>query len=209
VLLWASAWGAITALSRTVQGGEAALHLTLIRAAHGGLPFLLMLHSMRTPLDLKKALRLQHGVPAVFLLVAALVGGMGCADNPPVLTGPEPVQLRVEWTEAPAHRAIVSWSTGEAGTSHRVLFDTQPRGGTLAAYASAAAASSGEYQAGGPFFHHAELTDLLPSTAYYFVAVTDDARRPSATSSPPPRTTARSGCCPGATRAAASPFART
>lgn len=86
----------------------------------------------------------------------------------------QPRQLRVVWTEDPAHRALVSWTTSEAGEDHVVHFDTIARGGALADYqTSIEVTDTGAYDDAGPFFHHARLTDLEPDTEYHFVVETD------------------------------------
>ena len=42
------------------------------------------------------------------------------------LEGTRPAQWRVVWTEQPATRATVSWSTAEAGSEHRVRYGPLP-----------------------------------------------------------------------------------
>jgi len=99
----------------------------------------------------------------------------------PLTTVPE--HVRVLWLERPQHEAVISWTTGAAGTQHRLHLDTTPRRGNLAAYARSLPLSHS-----GPFtltradiefgvrpghFHHVHLNDLKPDTTYYFVAQSD------------------------------------
>lgn len=92
------------------------------------------------------------------------------------------MHFRVMWMHDPATKAVVSWSTLEAGGEHRVYFDTEPREGDLEAYAQTRAAThSGRYTTvrsdrGTPpaFYHHTLLDELQPATTYYFVVASDD-----------------------------------
>lgn len=177
VLAWAAAWGVTTAFSRMVLGGEGALHHSLIRAANGGLPLVLLLTSRKVMMDphsvSRSAGRLARvALPAVLLLLPF-------AANAQSISGSNPGHLRVIWTEDPATKATISWSTTNAGSGHEVYFDTQARNGALASYAhKVAAAESGEYHTGGAYYHHARLTNLAPDTTYYFVVVSNGVASP-------------------------------
>jgi hypothetical protein len=172
VLGWLAFWGFVTAGSRMVQGGEGALHHTLIRAANGGLALVLLLcarNSMNTiPVPSPGRIARLSLPVALFMLVLPFAAG---AQS---LSGNIPAHLRIVWTEDPSTKATVSWSTSTAGSSHEVYLDTQPRGGNLGAYAHRVPAQvNGPYASGGPFYHHAQLTGLRPATTYYFVLVSD------------------------------------
>ncbi|MBZ4420656.1 metallophosphoesterase family protein [Myxococcus sp. RHSTA-1-4] len=173
VLGWMALWGAVTALSRVVQGGGGATHHALIRAANAGLPLVLLSLSprmfMNTP-TLRMGGRLARAALPLMLLVLPFVAGAQA------LSGANPGHLRVIWTEDPAHRATISWSTSAAGSAHEVYLDTTPRAGNLGAYARKVAAKNGS--AGGAALHHAVVTDLLPGTTYYFVVVSDGKASP-------------------------------
>ncbi len=178
VLAWMTFWGVVTAASRVVQGGAPALHHTLIRAANGGLPFVLLLISERTLMKTKFT-----GVFGRFARVAlpVLALALPFTAGAQAINGGNPAQLRIVWTEDPAHRATFSWSTANAGATHEVFLDTQSRGGDVGAYAKkVTAARNGSYGggSGGPFYHHAEVTELQPGTTYHFVVVSDGVASP-------------------------------
>lgn len=176
VLGWTALWGAITALSRVVQGGEGALHQTLIRTANAGLPLVLLLLSQRKSMNsptLRMDGRLARAALPLALLVLLGMPFLACAQ---ALSGPNPGHLRVVWTEDPAHRATVSWTTSAAGSTHEVYLDTVSRGGTLGAYARKVTAN--KVSVGGASTHHAVITELQPSTPYYFVVVSDGKASP-------------------------------
>lgn len=101
------------------------------------------------------------------------------------LEGTRPAQWRVVWTEDPARRATVSWTTAEAGQVHRVHYDARSRGGRLSEYAHVTpAARNGAYTiddqevAPPAYFHHAVLTDLPPSSRVHFVVESDGSLSP-------------------------------
>lgn len=178
VLAWAAFWGVVTASSRVVQGGAPALHHTLIRTANGGLPFVLLLISRRTLMKTNFT-----GVVGRFARVALpmLALALPFTAKAQAIDGRNPAHLRIVWTEDPAHRATLSWSTQNAGATHEVYLDTQPRGGDLGAYAhKVTAAQNGAYGggSGGPFYHHANVAELQPATTYYFVVVSDGVASP-------------------------------
>ncbi|HUT61225.1 MAG TPA: fibronectin type III domain-containing protein [Phycisphaerae bacterium] len=105
------------------------------------------------------------------------------ADEPATtpLAGTTPAQWRLIWTEDPQSRATISWSTAEAGRSHRVHYDTRSHKDNLAAYRFRADSNAnGRYTAAANealslHYHHAELTGLKPATTYYFRIVSDEA----------------------------------
>ena len=178
VLAWAALWGVITAASRVVQGGGGALHQTLIRAANGGLPFVLLLlterPSMKTQSPGAVGRFARVALPVLALVLPFTAGAQA-------LSGPGPAQLRLVWTEDPAHRTTFSWSTSGAGATHEVYLDTQPRKGELGVYGrKVTATSNGSYGGGngGPYYHHADVTGLEPATTYYFVVVSDGVASP-------------------------------
>lgn len=89
---------------------------------------------------------------------------------------------RILWTGDPSTEAIVSWTTREAGQTHRVYYDTQSRRTDLAAYAHrVTSAKDGMYTMEEEdekwvepgHYHHARLTGLQPATVYHFVIVSD------------------------------------
>jgi hypothetical protein len=87
--------------------------------------------------------------------------------------GTRPAQWRVVFTEDPAHRAVVAWTTEEDGAS-TLHYDTQPHGGALADYANTVTCETGRYSLSLHRYHHCRLADLQPSTSYYFVAKTEN-----------------------------------
>jgi hypothetical protein len=123
------------------------------------------------------------------LLLACLAAPLGAQDadaefRPLMapLTGVQPAHWRVTWTSHPATEALVSWSTAEAGTNHRVHYDVVPRAGVLADYAfvrathrDGAFTRSPKDAEPGAHYHHARLLGLLPSTTYWFVVESDGA----------------------------------
>ncbi len=175
LLAWMAAWGVITALSRVVIGGQNGLHHAVIRSANGGLPLVLLLATGRSFMQTKS---LSHGRLARAALPLLLVAAP-LAVNAQALTGNAPGHLRLVWTEDPAHRTTFSWSTTSEGGTHEVHLDTQPRGGSVGAYArTVAAQSSGAYATGGAAYHHATVDGLEPSTTYWFVVVSDGQASP-------------------------------
>ncbi len=96
---------------------------------------------------------------------------------------PDPVHLRVIWTENPMEHAIISWTSLFDSDQNIVYYDTLSRSGLPAKYAfETSSVRSGrvtmkpmDYKEGVPegYYHHAELTDLLPGTTYYFMVEND------------------------------------
>jgi len=96
-----------------------------------------------------------------------------------LLEGTQPAQWRVIWTERPATEAVVSWSTAERGSRHRVHYSP-------ATEAAGAYAHTARTHRDGPYtrderdsspaahFHHARLAGLVPSTTYRFRIESDD-----------------------------------
>ena len=172
VLLWMAFWGVVTACSRVVLGGPGAIHHAVIRAANGGLPLVLFFHSTPGASMTRNPLRVgaRFARAALPLVVLALPW----AASAQAISGAAPGHLRVIWTEDPAHRATISWTTAAAGGVHEVHIDTEPRGGALGSYArTVAAGTNGAYSTGGGHYHQAEVTGLEPSTTYHFVVVSD------------------------------------
>jgi len=91
------------------------------------------------------------------------------------------MHFRVMWMHNPQHEAVISWSTADKGTAHRVHYDIESREGQLDKYAeSATPFTSARYtmidsDRGTPsaYFHHVHLTDLEPSAKVYFVVESD------------------------------------
>lgn len=99
------------------------------------------------------------------------------------LAGTQPAQWRVTFGEYPAHEALVSWSTAEAGEVHRVRYaPLSPQTGEAGAESVVQAYQSGAYTRReedvrpGAWYHHVRLAELQPSTTYRFVIESDDAR---------------------------------
>lgn len=92
------------------------------------------------------------------------------------------MHFRVMWMHNPDTEAMISWSTAEAGSDHRVVYDTESRAGKLDDYAhSSEPVKSGKFtmkstDADTPpaYYHHVHLKDLKPATTVYFVIVSDD-----------------------------------
>lgn len=99
----------------------------------------------------------------------------------PLTTRPE--HVRVLWLEKPQQQAVISWTTGAAGSTHRLHVDTETRHANPTDYArSLPATRSGAFtlaKADIAFgtrpghFHHVFLNDLQPDTTYYFVVASD------------------------------------
>lgn len=98
---------------------------------------------------------------------------------------PEPIHLRVIWTENPTKHAIISWTSLFGSEQNIVYYDTISRSGLPAKYAfEASSVRSGkvtmkpmDQEEGVPegFYHHAELHHLSPGTTYYFMVENDGA----------------------------------
>ena len=125
------------------------------------------------------------------MITAALLILATCPIDDPWtrLEGTQPAQWRLVWTSDPAHEVTVSWTTLEAGNSHRVHFQpmeelresAQDHAPTRADgeeqhAREVAAHRSGAYtldpteigEVTGAFYHHARLTGLQASTTYWF-----------------------------------------
>lgn len=99
------------------------------------------------------------------------------------LAGTRPAQWRVVWTEDPALRATIAWSTAEPGTTHRVLFDERPPGSAADYEHVAVAARSGAYSAAEgerdvAWYHHVRLAGLTPDSTVRFRIESDGVRSP-------------------------------
>ncbi len=173
ILGWMAFWGAVTALSRVVQGGGGAAHHALIRVANAGLPLVLLFLSPRTLMN-TPSLRLGGRLARAALPLLLLV--LPFAAKAQALSGASPGHLRIIWTEDPAHRATISWSTASAGSTHEVYLDTWSRGGVLSAYARKVTAKN--VSVGSAAAHHAVVTGLQPGTTYWFVVVSDGKASP-------------------------------
>lgn len=130
----------------------------------------------RTPL-------LKYRLFVVFVLLVGMSTNPAVAQNRAANTSSKGIEhARVVWMKNPAHEAVVSWSTREAGKQHRVHYDTRPRKGKTAAYAHTVNTfRDGQFttvseDAGvtvPTFYHHAHLEGLEPSTTYYLVIESD------------------------------------
>lgn len=126
-------------------------------------------------------------ISAISLAAAAAVLADGTAVADEIGTPAERAQrplmhFRVLWMHDPATEAVVSWSTLDPGSDHRVYFDTESHDGKPDAYAhTARSIRSGRYtmlnsDAGTPpaHYHHVHLRDLPPDTTIYFTIASDD-----------------------------------
>ncbi|MEX1024697.1 MAG: metallophosphoesterase family protein [Planctomycetota bacterium] len=93
-------------------------------------------------------------------------------------SGTTPMHWRVVWTRDPAHEAVVAWSTAEAGATHEVRWDVEPR--SLDEYRQRVPVTrSGRYTASSResdatlHFHHTRLVDLPPAATIHFQLVSD------------------------------------
>ena len=93
------------------------------------------------------------------------------------LVGTVPAQWRVIWTEDPARRATVSWTTADMPEDSTLYFDTRARTGELTKYKKKVKATTGRYTDKDWKLHynHAKLENLKPSTTYWFVMFSDGA----------------------------------
>lgn len=89
---------------------------------------------------------------------------------------------RVLWMQNPDREAVISWTTRFEGESHRVHYDTEPRGGDPSEYRfTARSFKDGVYTtvpedlewSDRGFYHHVHLTGLKPATTYYLVMASD------------------------------------
>ncbi|MDP6539421.1 MAG: metallophosphoesterase family protein [Planctomycetota bacterium] len=179
---WMALWGLVTALSRMTAMGGGVWFMSAERAANAGVPLALSLAWWQVVRS--------HAPKTMTMLTTALLVLFTAApqDEPwTALEGTVPVQWRVIWTEDPAHRATVSWSTLEAGSEHVVHFDVVSREGTDEPYAMTQAAQrNGAYtlhenereKVAGASYHHARIGGLEPSTTYWFRLESDGVRSP-------------------------------
>lgn len=92
------------------------------------------------------------------------------------LKGTTPAQWRVIWTGDAAREATISWSTAEAGSTHKVYFGETAKLGSVEK-----CHRNGEYtldkrekgKVKAAFYHHALIKGLKPSTKYFFVMESD------------------------------------
>lgn len=122
-----------------------------------------------------------------WVLVAALLAACGELHVPrdDQIVGTRPVHWRIVWTASPQTHAIVSWSTRQPGSSHRVHLDTKSHDGEIARYARSVEATwngaftdEGSGTARSLQYHHASLDGLSPSTTYWFVCESDGVAGP-------------------------------
>lgn len=95
----------------------------------------------------------------------------------------ETLHHRVLWTIDPQTEAILSWSTAELGTEHRVYYDTVSHDGVFENYANKETSfkdgqftmipEDAQYVRPG-FYHHSHLKGLEPDTTYYVVYASGD-----------------------------------
>jgi hypothetical protein len=110
------------------------------------------------------------------------------AETPGVarLTGSNPAQWRLIWTDNPQTKVTVSWSTAKKGSRHRVYYDTAShKGKRLTTYRhQQKTLRDGQHSVGiDPrpselHYHHAVLDKLQPSTTYYFTIASGRSRSP-------------------------------
>lgn len=89
---------------------------------------------------------------------------------------------RVLWIKNPAHEAVVSWTTRQAGERHRVFYDTEPHGTNRANYRQQAESfkdgmytmvpADEEFVKPG-YYHHVHLKDLKPGTRHHILIESD------------------------------------
>ena len=97
------------------------------------------------------------------------------------LEGTTPAQWRVVWTGDASTEATISWTTAEEGSTHRVLYGTDPKKLDQVQEAQ----KNGQHQKDRrgrekklvpDYFHHAHITGLKPDTNYHFVLESDGKR---------------------------------
>ncbi|QDT03792.1 PhoD-like phosphatase [Rubripirellula lacrimiformis] len=120
--------------------------------------------------------RLKPAHSLILGILCCLTLATGTADAAAPLSGTQPAQWRVVWTDDPATTATVSWSTAEAGKSHSLRFRVKGSDESQAAQL----ADSGRYTGGESelHYHHVRLTDLQPATAYEVQMVSDADQSP-------------------------------
>lgn len=136
---------------------------------------------MNRPVPRPSRLRAQVAVASLVLLSVAICGGSARSQphNSAYAGDTKPKHWRLIWTTDPHERAMIGWTTADAGQNHRVHFDVQSRGGKLSTYAfSVEASRNGRYESSSPdaraFYHFVELTKLQPSTTYYLALSSDN-----------------------------------
>ena len=91
---------------------------------------------------------------------------------------------RALWIENPSSETVLSWTTSEEGSNHRVYWDTEARNGDITQYANETATFSDgkvtmkddDWEWVEPaYYHHVHLDGLEADTNYYVVFASDDA----------------------------------
>lgn len=182
VAAWAAAWGLLTAFSRVAQMGWWNYPETLVRLVHVGAPLALLAAwsgaspgrrrcVMASTLLSRRPALARIGV--ALLLLALPAASQETKGRLP--KGTLPAHARIVWTQQPEAQATLSWSTAQAGSTHRVHYDVKPRDGRPSSYAwKADAQKNGRFTGSTELhYHHATVTGLTASTAYYFVLASD------------------------------------
>lgn len=105
----------------------------------------------------------------LFVVAALWIGSISAVAeeaNPELLTGTTPAQWRVIWQHDPAHEAILSWTTAEEGTSHRVHIRKNGDAETQIVESQRNGKHTGTIDGNSLYFHHARLRNLEPGTRY-------------------------------------------
>ena len=123
---------------------------------------------------------------ATFALVTLSAGMLSAQEATPAPMKPAPdsgtFHHRVLWIENPQSEAVLSWTTRQAGTNHRIFWDTVSRQGDVAAYANQQSTfKDGQFTMTArdeawvkpAYFHHVHLSGLEPDTVYYVVFASD------------------------------------
>ena len=109
---------------------------------------------------------------------AAVFSAAWLSDSPAIadakLTGTNPAHWRVIWTSDPATEAIVSWSTKDAGKTHKVFF----RAAGEKVNQEISAQRNARFSDGDFFYHHAMLRKLRPGTKYFVQMESDGVKSP-------------------------------
>ena len=99
------------------------------------------------------------------------------------MSGTIPGQWRVIWTGDTSTEATISWTTIDAGKTHRVHLGTKAGGTDPSKYAKRVDCQvNGNYSIpskeadslGSAHYHHCKLEGLQPDTTYYFLLQSDD-----------------------------------
>ncbi|MEX2170491.1 MAG: metallophosphoesterase family protein [Pirellulales bacterium] len=115
----------------------------------------------------------------VAVACAALAFNANADEAPPEkITGLNPVQWRVVWQNDPAHEAILSWSTGEAGEVHRVHLRKEGSAEATIVDCQRSGMYTGTIDDQPLHFHHARLTELEPATRYNVQMESDGHKSP-------------------------------